>query len=175
MYAISNPLSLGNGDQEWDDNALRAPLRKPPCRTCKTAAGQHWITGIPSKSPDLIILHRQQWKIISKSGGVFGPLGPLVTLPFLYYFWQGNVLWPALHLVFLLKSKNHIFLHPYTYNAQPDVSQWDKWFIWPRYAFDMMIAILSNKSKNCTWLHPPYYHGLSQVWPRLVITGLFIW
>ena len=35
MYAISNPLSPGNRNLEWDDNALRVPLRKPPCRTYK--------------------------------------------------------------------------------------------------------------------------------------------
>ena len=51
-------------------------------------------------------------KKLRKPTTIFGSWFPLL----LYYFWQGNVLWPALHLVvFLLKSKNHIFLHPYTY------------------------------------------------------------
>ena len=28
-------VQCGNGDREWDDNAFREPLRKPPCGTCK--------------------------------------------------------------------------------------------------------------------------------------------
>ena len=54
MYTISKPFSPGNGDQEWDDNTLRAPLRKPPCRNARRSKLVSNYRTTISGSPDLI-------------------------------------------------------------------------------------------------------------------------
>ena len=92
-------------------------------------------------------------KKLRKPTTIFGSWFPLL----LYYFWQGNVLWPALHLVvFLLKSKNHIFLHPYTYKqctARHFTVQWiEQKFLQYLDSLDHKKGKIVVKIERCSWI-----------------------
>ena len=78
---MSNTLSPRNGNREWDDNALRASLCKPPCRTCKKEQTgielQYYCLCKPrsnsfiNRQPQLLILCNKKWILTGFFGSLF--------------------------------------------------------------------------------------------------------
>ena len=62
----------GLADWEWDDNALMAFLRKPPCRTCKNEQTSDksqeyiWKPRLKQTNKDFLLKSIDMWKCLSR-------------------------------------------------------------------------------------------------------------